>query len=229
MAEQSNLSAPTRSIDEAVGQTDITVFIGKYKMAIIAIVSIAILSLLGVALYSHFADKNFQKYAERGFVFSETTLTELNSGKLAAGDFVSKFKTLADETNYYEGLTPVAVSAADMMLTKGENQAVVDLLRPLLEKRSFARGVKGLFLRSRLATALENLQDYNGAIEHYEWLANNNGNVLSAKFYTDLGRMYLLTKNNERAKASFKYVVENYKASEFYRVAQIYLMEMGAE
>lgn len=59
-------------------------------------------------------------------------------------------------------------------------------------------GVAGQFLRIRLATALENLKDYSGALSHYQWLANNDDKVLAAKHYTDLGRMYLLTGNKEK-------------------------------
>lgn len=227
MVDQSKLAAPNRSVDEVMEQPEITAFIARYKIAIISIVVAAIATLSGIGIYSHFAEKNFQKSAYEIYLFNEDSLQKLTTGAITGEQFNQSFKQLAEKISYFKGVVPVAITASDYLLQKGDAPAVKSLLEPMVEH--FGKGYAGHYLRSRLAVAYENLKEYPAALKEYEWLANSGINVLSAKYYTDLGRMYLLTGNKERAQSSFKYVVEKYKASEFYRVAQNYLMEMGAE
>ncbi len=227
MADETKLSAPNRSIDDVVGQSDIIALIGKYKIAIIAIVCSAAALLLGMAIYSHFSNKHFQEAAHQTYLFTETSLADLEAGKITGAEFVTLFNKLVADSNSFKTVVPIAISASDLLLKKGDNESVKLLILPLLDDHD--SGVAGQFLRIRLATALENLKDYAAALPHYQWLANNDDKVLVAKHYTDLGRMYLLTGNKDKATSSFKYVVEHFKASEFYRIAQNYLMEMGAE
>lgn len=227
MADESKLAAPNRSIDEVVGQTDLGVFLVKYKMAIIAVVVVAAIGLIGMGAYSHFADKKFQEASFKVYQFNQSNLDALTSDKITGSQFAGAFAQLAIDTDSFKGLVPVAITASDFLLGKGDNESVKQMLLPLVDK--FGKGHQGYYLRSRLAVALENLKDFAGAQKEYEWLANSGISVLAAKHYTDLGRMYLLTGNKERAKSSFKYVVDTYKASEFYRIAQNYLMEMGEE
>lgn len=225
MADDSKMDAETRPIDDVMNDTELGTLIMKYKTAIIAIVVVSALTVAGLGVYSHNSNKHAQEASYKVYQLSQVSLTGLLADKVDAKTFSDEFLKLNSETSSFKSLVPVAITASDYLISKDKNEEAKSILSELVAEHG--KGMAGYFLRVRLAVALENLNDVKGAIEQLEAVIGSKHKYLSAKLYTDLGRLYMQDGNKEKAKASFDYVVENFKRSEFYRVAQIYLGEMG--
>ncbi|MCK5883490.1 MAG: tetratricopeptide repeat protein [Bacteriovoracaceae bacterium] len=224
MVDDSKMDAETRPIDEVMNDTELGSLIMKYKLAIIAIVVISALTVAGLGLFSHNSNKHAQEASYKVYQLSQVSLTGLLVGKVDAQTFSKDFLKLNSETKSFKSLVPVAITATDYLISKDNNVEAKSILTALVAEHG--NGMAGYFLRARLAVALENLNDVKGAIEQLEAIIGSKHKYLSAKLYTDLGRLYMQSGNKEKAKASFDYVVANFKRSEFYRVAQVYLGEM---
>lgn len=225
MADNSKLDAETRPIDDVMNDTELGTLIMKYKNAIIAIIAISLATVIALGFYTHSSNKHAQEASYQVYQLSQGSLQNLLSGKMDGKSFAGEFLQLKEKTSTFKSMVPVAITASDYLISKDLNDEARNILSPMVEK--YGSGMAGYLLRTRLAVALENLNDAKGAIAQLEAVVGSDQKYLAAKLYTDLGRLYLQDGNKERAKASFQYVVENFKASEFYRVAQIYLSEMG--
>ncbi len=225
MADNSKLDAETRPIDDVMNDTELGTLIMKYKNAIIAIIAVSLATVIALGLYSHNSNKHDQEASYQVYQLSQGALQDLLAGKMEGKVFATDFLKLKDTTSTFKSMVPVAITASDFLISKDLNEDAKNILSPMVEE--YGSGMAGYLLRTRLAVALENLNDAKGAIAQLEAVVGSEQKYLEAKLYTDLGRLYLQDGNKERAQASFKYVVENFKASEFYRVAQIYLSEMG--
>lgn len=217
-------SSPNRNINEIMNDGDIGTLVSKNKNALIAILVAVLVAVVGFGLYSTFADKSKAAFNSKIFSFEDSTLKTWND-KSDPKALVEGIKNLQKEVGNYAGLVPLVIKASDLLTAQNHLNESLEILTigSNVSKNEYAT----YFILSRLAVVYEDLGQDQNAIDTIEKMNNHSVKIFVGKNYLDLGRLYLKMGNKEKAKASFKYVVENAKdETEFVKIASLYLSKL---
>lgn len=224
MTNNSKLDAENRPIEEVMGETELGTLIMKYRAMIIGAVIFAFVFLSGLGIYSHLSSKEQEQNAKLVYSFQQDYFDKMIQKTVTEEDFVINFLKVNEETKSFKSLVPIAIMASDYLVASGKNLEAKKILMTMVKTHN--TDPAAFFLNTRLAVVHEDLGEITEAIAILKTIVGSKNTFLQAKNYTDLGRLYLKTNDKDNAKKSFEYVVENFKASEFLRVAKVYLSEM---
>lgn len=101
---------------------------------------------------------------------------------------------------------------ADTYAKSGDYDKAIELYNKALEDFPGEPGLRAI-LWNGLGYALEGKKDYKSAAEAFRRITTLPGDFLKAEAYFNLGRMYELTGDKEKASAAFKQVAEAYPDS----------------
>jgi len=155
---------------------------------------------------------------------SNEKLSLFSEGKIEAKVILEEFKSLVNESNAPEVALAFALKFNDELIKKEDFQASSDLLASMDE--SIKDGIARQVLLSRLALSLEEIGDYNKAVETLNSVLVLKYAVLEDKTYFDLGRLYLKLGNKDKAKSSLDYVVDKSKDTELVKLAKYFLAKI---
>lgn len=212
---------PNRTLDQIQSETDFSQLISKNKVLISAMVGVIVLAVVGVGIFSSFKKSSETQANAQIFDFTEKSLKEFSAGKLDANATVAAFKALKQKTGSIAGVVGVGAELSDELVKQNKLDLALEVLNMMsdIEKNYYA----AFFVSSRKAVVQEDLGKIDDAIATLEGMLNMKLKVFEGKIYLDLGRLYSSKGNSEKAKASFKWVVDNEKEPEFVKVAKLYL------
>lgn len=217
--------AQNRNIDQILDEGNIQSYISKNKSAFIALLVIIIGGVIAFGLFRHFNDKSQDDYNTKIYTFETTVMKAYEANPTDAKPVVDGFMALAKEMDDYVGLVPVSLKVTDL-LAKNNHLAETKQILAVGEEAA-DNDYASYFVLSRKAAVQEDLGENKEAIDTLNKLASHSTKILEAKTYIDLGRLYLKTGDKEKARASFKYVVDNNKdEAEFVKIAQLYLAKI---
>lgn len=212
------------ALHDALNQTEIGAFIAKHLMIFISLIAIVVFGVIGWGVYQYQNQQKAGVYAQAVHEFTQETLTKLELENISVAEFQTAYAELATQTQFSIVLAPLAVQAADVLLNRGLWDDALKVLAPL-EKHKRDPFVH-FFVATRQAVAYEDLGLYPEAIRVLEALNTNSVKMMQDKIYLDLGRLYMRTGNNEKAKLSFEHVTKVMAQSEFSALAHLYLNQL---
>lgn len=218
-------SAPNRSLDTILDESNIQGFIGKNKSALISLLVLIVAAVVGFGLYRHFNDKSQAAYNSKIYQFETTTLKTYLTNPADSKAVVSGMEQLTKEMGDYAGLLPAALKTADALMINNHLADAKSVLA--IAEKSADNDHAQYFVLSRKAVVHEDLGETKEAIEVLQKMSSLSGKIFEAKTYVDLGRLYLKSGDKEKAKASFKHVIDNNKEeAEFVKIAQLYMAKL---
>ena len=201
-------------------------FVSRYKTQIVAGIIVIILGIFGYGFYSSYKEKSNKMMADELFAFTSVTLKDFNAGKVSAEKVVSGFQAVYNGKEGFSSAGAHIIELSDALLEKNKQVEAYNLLS--LGLQTINNNQMSYFLNIRAAAVAENLNKPKQAIKHLEDILSGNLLYMSEKIYLDAGRLYLMTGDKEKAKSSFKWVMEKGKEAEFKKLARLYLEELGA-
>ncbi len=222
-------NAPTtpqnRNIDQILDESNIQSFLVKNKTLFIALVTLLIATVIGFGVYRHFNDKSQTAFNSQIYAFETSTLKTYQTTKGDPQAVVDGISKLYADMDGYVGLLPLVIKTSDALVVNNHLAQAKTVLT--LGEESSDNDYATYFLLSRKAAVQEDLGENKEAIETLLKLNTQSTKIFEGKNYVDLGRLYLKTGDKEKARASFKYVVDNAKdEAEFVKIAQLYLAKM---
>jgi predicted negative regulator of RcsB-dependent stress response len=217
--------AQSRNLDQILDEGNIQSFITKNKSAVIAFLVLLIGGVISFGLYRHFNDKSQDDYNTKIYNFETTVMKAYEANPTDAKPMLDGFAAMAKEMDDYVGLVPVTLKVTDLL---AKNNHLAETKQVLAVGEAAAdNDYASYFVLSRKAAIQEDLGENKEAIETLNKLVSHSTKILEAKTYVDLGRLYLKTGDKEKARASFKYVIDNNKEeAEFVKIAQLYLAKI---
>lgn len=217
-------TSPNRGINEIMSETTIQNFIVKNKVAVIIGFVFLVVLVVGIGFYASMADQSKSVFNSKIYAFETTLLKGYEQSPTSTNPKAIKdaLLSLHAEMGNYVGLFPAVIKTSDLLMTNNHLAEAKDVLEMGLKVAhdSYAQ----YFVLSRLAVAYEDLGQDKMAIETLEKMNKSGAKIFEGKNYLDLGRLYLKSGDKEKAKASFKYVVEKAKdEAEFVKIAELYL------
>ncbi len=219
-------SAPqNRNIDQILDESNIQSFLIKNKTLFIVLVALIIAAVVGFGIYRHFDDKSQTVFNSEIYTFETTFLKSYQTTKSDPKLLVEEMSKLNTKMNGYIGLVPLVIKTSDALVANN-HLAEASIVLSMGEESSDS-DYATYFILSRKAAVQEDLGQNAEAIETLLKLNTQSTKIFEGKNYVDLGRLYLKAGDKDKARTSFKYVVDNAKDEvEFVKLAQLYLAKM---
>ena len=201
-------------------------FLSKNKVLFSVLCAAALILPLAYGVIGHWSGKRSAEYDNKIYEFRNEVFEKYRDESLSSAEFLSRLRQLKGEMEGYRGLYPFLLHFSDEMMGREDFREAEEVL--LWGEERFTSGhLLGDLFRLRLATVYEDTGRTRKAVDVLMQLtANGEGPLLLDKLYLDLGRLYLILGDREKAKAGLDYVLENSKESELLRLAK--LMKEGA-
>jgi len=186
--------------------------------------ALLIFGVIGFGFYTSQKDKAEQAYAAAIYEFEKSSFTSLQEGKLETNQYLDKFNLIKKDVSYFKGLFPLLIKTADFLIEKGNYEAVDTLLKDF--KPHIDNATMIFLVNIRHAVVMENAGDIKGAIDLLEGIIKNGQKLMEHKVYFDLGRLYVLTGDKEKAKTNLQFAIDNTVDENLKKMAQVYLSEI---
>lgn len=218
-------SSENRPMSDILSENNVQSFFAQNKTAVISVLVLIVVAIVGIGLFTTFADKSHTDYNSKIYAFETSTLKNYIASPVNPKDLEQAVASLHLEMGNYIGLLPAVIKSSDALVSHAhlaEARAILSIGEKVA-KDDYAR----YFIFSRQAVVYEDLGETKLAIGTLEKMTSQSVKIFEGKSYLDLGRLYLKEGNKVKAKASFQYVVEKAKDEvEFVKIAQLYLAEL---
>lgn len=216
-----------QKVDRELKQTELGALIAKYRIHVFSLLVVIVLGIIGGGLYFQHKSKVDLSIGDMIFNFEDSSLKKFKDDKMSSQELITASEQLLKATKSHDGVASVLLKTADVLIEKGKLEDALKILETV--KKSFYGNDNYLnyFIVSRLSVVYEDLGKVNEAIDLLEGFNKNAVKPLEVKVYLDLGRLYKVSGNVEKAKQNLLYVVEKDKGSEFEKIAKLQLMELG--
>lgn len=216
-----NIGGKTVYKNSATSEMDWGRWIEENKNSLIGAFVVLVLIIIAAGFYINNSNKSKDEFNTKIYTFEQTTLAEFAKNN-DAETLKNGFNNLKTATGNYVGLVPVVIKVSDALIKANKKEQALDVLKSGLDisRNDYAR----FFINTRLAVVYEDLGKNQEAIEVLTTLTKSDVKVFEGKFYLDMGRIYLKTGDNAKAKASFQYVVDKANdEAEFVKIAKLHL------
>ncbi len=218
-------AAPNRNLKQIMDSGDVNGFVQKNKTLLITLFILLTAAVAGFGFYSQVSDASRAEYNSKIYEFEQGPLKKYTETGAESKALLESFKSLHSAVKNYPGIFPVIIKMSDSLMA---HKNLEDALSILAIGNSVSNNeYNNYFILARMAVAYEDLNQDQKAIETLEKMNNAKLKIFEGKIYLDLGRLYLKAGNKEKAKTSFKYVVDKANSeSEFVKVAKLYLTKI---
>lgn len=217
---------PTQTVDETLEKTDLGHVINQNKNPILILGAIIVVAVIAISFYQHQSNQEEVESLNDAFKFQTSVIDPFLDGKANAEETIKKINNinvaLAGEAN----LAPAIFQVVDKLMKDGKTEEATGILTAWnnqFPSGSYLKFFSGL----RLAPMLENQGKKEEAISIYEALLQNNHELLEAKLYLELGRLYKEQGQKEKAKSFFDHIVKNHESTEEAKLAKLYIQSLG--
>ncbi len=199
----------------------------KYKIPIISLVAVVVLSVVGYGLFSNHKENKNEEFGQKVYRFTQTHSAKLEKATYDVSSYIASFKVLIKDVEGFEGAFPLLLSSADKIMQKGDLKESLELLQLGEKNYSSSNSYKAFFVRIRLAALYEDMGKYNEAYEVLQNLLKSPVKLMESKVYLDLGRIHLKRGETKKAKTTFQYVIDNGKSGDdIVKMARLYISNM---
>ncbi len=174
---------------------------------------------------SYVQSQNYGQYRDQLFAFSQNELTQFEKKELEATALLQKYEEVVAGMGSFPGLAHQHLKVADALLEQNAATEAQTLLEKGLTLSSSKPYLHYLYA-TRLAVLYENSGEYDRAIESLQGLLSGSVRPLEGKIYLDMGRLYHLKGDKDKAKVSFEWVAEQSSEYELKKMAKLYLSEL---
>ncbi|MBL7664604.1 MAG: tetratricopeptide repeat protein [Bacteriovoracaceae bacterium] len=220
MAEQS-----AQTFEQVAERTDLGHFINHHRKSIIMGGVALIIAIFGFSFYRAGSQNQLSELKKEIFNFQKKQLLPLLEGKTKVEDFMKSYETLSSDLTTHEAFASVTISAASYL---NEQQKYAEAQK-LLEKSYQNLSEKSLnffVVANLLTTVYENQNQLESAIQVAEKVVASPMNLLPARQYYQLARLYQTAGNGAKAKQNYEYVMSKYPDDEMAKLAKIKIQEI---
>lgn len=223
---ENNENAQNTNVDELLKETEVGSFIAKNKASVISGVVFLLLLVITYGFYTTHQEKLTEQASGNAYKFEQSAYQSLESGSLTAGKYLSQLETVIKTNDFHEAFIPVLFKSFDYLYKKKDFMTSAKIIDIISKHYSNKNGYLDYFILVRRASLLEDEKKYKEAIDVLNHINSLSVKVMEAKTYLDLGRLYILAGNKEKAKTSLFYVIDNFGQEDFAKVARIYLAKI---
>lgn len=209
-------------LEETLNKTDLGHLINENKKMVKIIGAVILVGIIAFAAFDQINTQNKAKLLNKTFAVESSILTPYIEGKTKKADFINALKGIDANLVGQNTLVPSFLAATKKLSEEGDAKASIELMEAWSAKLS-KKSYFYLFLGTALASNYEDNNQADKAIKLLESVLEQGKDLLKSKIYFDLGRLYLAQKMNDKAKANFDYIIENFKGTEYAKIAALYL------
>jgi predicted negative regulator of RcsB-dependent stress response len=216
-------TAYNRSIDDISGDSGIETWIQKNKIAAIGVLVFILIAVLGGGAGYQYLKSQKVKQSEVAYTFTKTALKDFQAKKISAEELLKNLEAIKAKLSV-ESAGYLSMVVGDELVKQNQEALAGQLWQntfSTFKGQSYLIYLLGL----RLSVQLEDQGKAVEAITVLEKMATST-KVMEAKTNLDLGRLYLQTGNNEKAKKHLQYVVDTFSQDEFAKIAKLYLRKI---
>lgn len=216
----------TQTLDETLNKTELGHVINENKNAILIAAAVVVAIIIGISIFKHQADVKDMEQFDQAYAFQSSVVEPFLNGTIDSAQAAQKIENLDSELQGSPNLAPSIFEVVGKLVKDGDMEKAISILEKWhssFEAGSYLRYFAGL----RLAPMLEDAGQADKAIAVYEGLVKGSHDLLEARVYLDLGRLYKEKGDSEKSKSFFEHVVKNHDASEEAKLAKLYLQELN--
>lgn len=226
MSEIATTPGQDGTLEDSLNKTDMGHWLYEHRKSFMAAVAVVLVGTFGYVIWKQQKAAEINKLSEKVHQFEVTAVADLKAKKLTPADFMAKFSALDKNLQTTPAMVPVAVDAATALRTIGDAVRAQEVLKPLAE------GVKPsspafLFVAFNYAALAETNGQTDEAIRVLESYVASGHKVFLTKAYLDLGRLYIMKKDEAKAKKNLDYIISNHPNDELAKLARLYLQRLN--
>ena len=219
--------APEATLEQSLNKTDMGHWLYEHRKSFLAAVAVVLVGTIGYVGWKQQQKNEMNRLSEQVAKFETTTLADLKAKKIPAADFATKFKALDNKLQTTPSMVPVAVDSAATLRAMDESKLAQDILKPMVSDNGLkASSAAYMFVALNYAALAETNGETDEAIRVLETYVSSGHKVFLTKAHLDLGRLYLLKKDNDRAKKNLDFIVNDHPNDELAKLARLYLQRL---
>lgn len=209
-------------LDEILHETELGEFFLKYKTALLVSFCVGAFLLIGFGIYNYWHGQKVQEWSGQIYQFRSNTFKSYTDKKIDADEFKKQFEIMANKMKGDKILLLPLIESSDQLVKNGNKELALGLLQTYGDSGIKNGAISEYFVRSRSATLLEDLGKNKEAITQLEKLLSSSMKIMEAKTVLDLGRLYLISGDTQKALAQFQYVIDNTAQADLVKLARLY-------
>lgn len=215
------------NLDETLNKTDLGQIINDNKKPILIGFMVILIAIVAYSFFNYQQNISQEKDLTQAYEIKNTVFTPYFEDKIKTAELFQKLEKVPADLVGHVSLVPSLLEAIKKAHTTSESE----LLSHLSLIESWYSNVKGkgkldLFFTLSLIALYEDNKMEQKAITEVERLISQKTEVLKSHLYLTLGRLYTNVGNQEKAKSTFKYLLEKYPNSNEVGLAKIYLNKL---
>lgn len=229
MTNTTTADAPIEvQIENTLHKTNLGDMINKHKKSILISGGLIIVAVIIFSIYQSQQNKKLQFLLKANYSFTQDSLKSYKDKKLTKDQLVDAFNKLDNAVKEHASILPLVFDMSDTLIGNSENEAAAAVLESVISKYSL-NSYSYHFLALKLATIYENQNKLNESIEILERLVSSKLQIYAAKVYFDLGRLYVLKGDNNKAKNNFNHILNTFAKDPLANMSKLYLEEINAK
>jgi len=197
------------------------------RVLIVAIGIFVLFVVIMGGVYNSISDKNSDERLVKIFKFKEESLVKYQNKGLSDVQYVDELVKFSKEIGSSVNLFPLYIDSVDTLIKNRSLEKALEVLNSAEATFASKNEYMLYFIFVRKAVVLEDLNKVDEAIDLLKKLSSSPLKILPGKPYLDMGRLYLKKGDSVNAKVNFEYVVNNYGAEEFAKLAKAFLSEIN--
>jgi hypothetical protein len=222
-SQSSSSKSTTRNIilpemDGAVMEKWLT----QYWPAALGVVIFLSVLFAGYTGYVYYKQDRMEKDRNEVVLWKKKLLTSIKDKNLTAEMFQKEWKVIEESVWDRTILVPTAMMMLPLIKEKKWEKEALAVFDPLLKELVPTSSLYYFFLRD-LLPLYESQSQWSEAISLVESLVKDESLWLEVKWQFDLGRLYRLNKEEQKARAKFQYIIDQYPDHPLAKLARMYL------
>jgi len=219
------MSEATQTLEQTLNKTDLGHTIYENRKFFFVLLLAILISATGFILWKQSKKASELETSVEVFEFQSKVWETFKNGKSTSADLVAAFDKLDSKVHSAPVMLPLALEMAKSLHEKGNDQEAESILSKVSSHTSHP--VSAFFIGMQRAVILEKLGKMDEAIKVIEPLAQNKDILMPARVSLELGRLYLLKGDKEKAKVQFEYINSTFPNDDQAKLARLYLSQLS--
>lgn len=215
-------TTPSQSLEETLNKTDLGQVIYEKKLLIGGLLAAVLVVVIGWMAISNFKLSQQRKGSALVFEFQNEFWEKAKAGSISVDELIAGFNSLDESAKSSASILPLALEMSKFLAEKNASKEALELLSGVKASNSLSR----FFITHQKTVFLENEGKIDEAISVIEEAKKSKELLMPAYLELVLGRLYLVKKNFNEAKAVFESIITTYPNDEEAKIAKLYLGEI---